>query len=52
MTKLSAVKYCIFDMDGLLLDTELIYSRVTQEIVARYGKTYEWSLKSRMIGMR
>lgn len=39
-------------MDGLLLDTEIIYTQVTQEIVSRFGKTYEWSLKSRMLGQR
>ena len=37
-------------MDGLLLDTERIYTQITQSIVGRYGKTYDWSLKSNMIG--
>ena len=40
----------IFDMDGLLLDTEPIYTEATQEVVGRFGKTFEWSLKARMIG--
>nr|KAJ3418419.1 glutathione synthase [Polyrhizophydium stewartii] len=39
-------------MDGILLDTERVYTEVTQAIVARFGKTYDWSLKSRMIGLR
>jgi len=40
----------IFDMDGLLLDTEPFYTEVSQRIAARYGKVFDWSLKSRMIG--
>ncbi|KAI8916852.1 HAD-like domain-containing protein [Entophlyctis helioformis] len=31
-------------------DTERVYTEVTQEIVSRYGKTYDWTLKSRMMG--
>lgn len=40
----------IYDMDGLLLDTEGVYTTVTQSIVERYGKRFDWSLKSQMIG--
>ena len=40
----------IYDLDGVLLDTEPFYTQVTQEIVGRYGKTFDWSVKSRMIG--
>jgi pseudouridine-5'-monophosphatase len=40
----------IYDLDGVLLDTEPIYTRVTQEIVARWGKTFDWSIKRDMIG--
>src|SRR5690242_15276101 len=42
--------YVIFDLDGVLLDTEELYTRATQEIVGRYGKTYDWSLKQHIIG--
>ncbi|KAI3630974.1 hypothetical protein MIR68_011004 [Amoeboaphelidium protococcarum] len=46
------IKYCIFDMDGLLLNTEHIYSLVTTEILSRYGRQYSWTLKSKLMGLR
>jgi pseudouridine-5'-monophosphatase len=44
------VRHAIFDMDGVLLDTEPCYTAATQRIVGRYGKVYDWSLKGNMIG--
>lgn len=38
------IKAVIFDMDGLLLDTEGIYTEVTQIIAERYGRTYDWGI--------
>lgn len=40
----------LFDMDGLLLDTESIYTQVTQEIVGQWGRVFDWSIKQHMIG--
>ena len=39
-------------MDGLLLDTEGIYTEVTQQIVGEYGKFFDWSIKKKIIGRR
>lgn len=45
------VKAVIFDMDGLLLDTEGVYTEVTQIIAERYGRTFDWSIKQNTIGL-
>ncbi|MBF0287365.1 MAG: HAD-IA family hydrolase [SAR324 cluster bacterium] len=50
MNSFTKITHIIYDMDGLLLDTEPFYTEVTQQIVGRYGKTFDWSIKSKMIG--
>jgi pseudouridine-5'-monophosphatase len=40
----------IFDMDGVLLDTEPLYTQVTSEIAAQHGKVFDWSVKADLIG--
>lgn len=50
MKKVAPVTCVIFDMDGLLLDTEPIYTKVTQKIAARFGKTFDWRIKRDMVG--
>lgn len=42
--------HVIFDLDGVLLDTERFYTEVTQSIVGRYGKTFDWTVKGNMVG--
>ncbi|MCC6763223.1 MAG: HAD-IA family hydrolase [Deltaproteobacteria bacterium] len=44
------VTHVVFDMDGVLLDTERFYTEVTQAIVGRFGKRFDWSIKGNMIG--
>ena len=44
------VRYVIFDMDGVLLDTEPIYTQVTNAIAAEHGKVFDWTVKADLIG--
>jgi pseudouridine 5'-phosphatase len=47
-----AITHIIYDNDGLLLDTEPFYTKAHQIVAARYGKVFDWSVKSKMIGLR
>jgi pseudouridine-5'-monophosphatase len=40
----------IFDLDGVLLDTEPLYTEATAQVAARFGKVYDWSVKCNCIG--
>lgn len=42
--------HVIFDMDGVLLDTEKIYTEATQHVVGPHGKVFDWRVKRHMIG--
>jgi len=44
------IKGVIFDLDGLLLDTEPIYWRAAEDICSRYGKHYSDSIVCQVIG--
>jgi pseudouridine-5'-monophosphatase len=47
------VRFCgaaIFDLDGVLLDTEPLYTQATQQVLSPYGKEYTWELKVQMMG--
>ncbi|TIB70881.1 hypothetical protein E3Q24_02676 [Wallemia mellicola] len=46
----STIKYCLFDLDGLLIDSERMYTEVTNDILSKYGKQFNWTLKANMMG--
>jgi len=50
MPDFKKITHVIYDLDGLLLDTEPIYDRVYQAIAHRCGKTLSESVKSQISG--
>jgi len=44
------IDYVVFDMDGLLIDTERVYTEVTNDILGRYGKIMTWDIKAQLMG--
>lgn len=42
----------MFDMDGLLLNTEDLYTIAQQEVLKPYGKEFTWDLKAKTMGMK
>jgi pseudouridine-5'-monophosphatase len=46
------ITHVIYDVDGLLLDTERFYTEAYQIIAARYGKVFDWGIKTHSVGRR
>lgn len=46
------ITHIIYDFDGLLLNTEPIHAQVNQMIAARYGKTFDASIRTKVMGRR
>jgi len=44
------VRHVIFDLDGVLLDTEPLYTQATARVAARFGKLYDWTVKAECLG--
>ena len=40
----------IFDLDGVLLDSEPLYTRATEVVLSRFGKSYDSALKRTVMG--
>ncbi|PYH96622.1 HAD superfamily hydrolase [Aspergillus ellipticus CBS 707.79] len=48
---LPRVRACLFDMDGLLIDSEDIYTTITNTILEEFGKPpLPWSIKAQLQG--
>lgn len=46
------IRACLFDMDGLLLNTEDIYTLCADLVLKKYGRPgLPWSLKAKMMGV-
>lgn len=52
MPNLKPITHLIYDFDGLLLNTEPIHAQVNQTIAARYGKTVDASVRTKVMGRR
>lgn len=44
------VKAVLFDMDGLLIDSENVYTDVVNEVLKPYGKEQTWATKQKLMG--
>ncbi|KAK1138694.1 hypothetical protein N8T08_002085 [Aspergillus melleus] len=50
-SELPRVRACLFDMDGLLIDSEDIYTAITNQILQEHGKPLlPWSIKAQLQG--
>ncbi|XP_073044205.1 (DL)-glycerol-3-phosphatase 1, mitochondrial-like [Primulina eburnea] len=45
-----SITHVIFDTDGLSLGNYKLYTEVHEIILSRYSKTFDWSLKAKMMG--
>ncbi|XP_050304941.1 pseudouridine-5'-phosphatase-like isoform X2 [Anthonomus grandis grandis] len=50
MSKYRAVSHVIFDMDGILLDTEGVYKKAIATIASRFGKNYTSDIVAKVTG--
>jgi HAD superfamily hydrolase (TIGR01509 family) len=46
------IRAVVFDLDGVLIDSEPIWERVTRELLARHGRTFDRVIADQHMGMR
>lgn len=46
------ITHVIFDLDGLLIDTEPIYTKAISDTMAAFGKKFSLKLKAKTMGMK
>ncbi|CAH2054463.1 unnamed protein product, partial [Iphiclides podalirius] len=46
------VTHVLFDLDGLLIDSEKLYTEAFTKVCAKYGKTFTWELKKSILGFQ
>ncbi|KAF8636406.1 hypothetical protein AX17_003588 [Amanita inopinata Kibby_2008] len=44
------IEYVLFDMDGLMIDSEKVFTDVTNQILRTYGKEMSWDIKAGCMG--
>ncbi|XP_034943654.1 pseudouridine-5'-phosphatase-like isoform X1 [Chelonus insularis] len=49
-TNFKPVTHCLFDMDGLLIDSESVYKTIYNKIVSVYGHKYEGDVEFQVLG--
>lgn len=52
MSQRKNISHIIYDLDGLLLDTESIHAKVNAEVTARYGKIFSKEIKCQITGRK
>ncbi|KAI1280683.1 Pseudouridine-5'-phosphatase [Halotydeus destructor] len=45
------VTHVIFDFDGLLVDTETVYTKATVAVASSFGKDFTWTHKAKCLGL-
>ncbi|XP_057657886.1 pseudouridine-5'-phosphatase-like [Diorhabda carinulata] len=49
-SRILPVTHVLFDLDGIIIDSETIYEKISNDLAREYGKTYSKQLKSKVMG--